>query len=297
VRTISAGLAAHLASGATTLCHCWKLALRSGETIGFTDHDRDLAFDGVTFERDAGFTATEIESALGLSVDNLEAAGALSSGSLSEARLAAGDFDDAAIELWRVNWSDVSQSLLLRKGNLGEVTRSKHAFTAELRGLAHVLNQPKGRIYQFGCDAVLGDGRCTVDLDAPAFRADASIVSSEDNRRFLVDGADGFAGDWFQRGTATFASGLNLSRSGDIKFHRFESGGARIELWHPMPFDIVPGDQLILRAGCDKQFATCRLKFSNAVNFRGFPHIPGDDFVLTYVSRTDADNDGESRNG
>lgn len=297
MRSLPADLAAHLASGATTLCHCWKLTTGNGESFGFTDHDRDLAFGGITFERDAGFTATEIESALGLSVDNLEAAGALSSGTLSEARLGAGDFDNAAIEVWRVNWADVNQRLLLRKGNLGEVTRSTTAFSAELRGLAHVLNQPKGRIYQFGCDAALGDGRCKVDLDAPAFRANATIVSSEDNRRFIADGADGFVNDWFQRGLVFFTSGANQGRGGEIKSHRLESGGARIEIWHPMPFDVAPGDHLVLKAGCDKQFATCRTKFSNAVNFRGFPHIPGDDFVLTYVSRSDSGNDGESRNG
>ena len=27
-------------------------------------------------------------------------------------------------------------------------------------------------------------------------------------------------------------------------------------------------------------FATCRAKFANAVNFRGFPHMPGNDYIL-----------------
>ncbi|MDX5493645.1 MAG: phage BR0599 family protein, partial [Alphaproteobacteria bacterium] len=30
----------------------------------------------------------------------------------------------------------------------------------------------------------------------------------------------------------------------------------------------------------DKQFTTCRDRFANAVNFRGFPHMPGNDFVM-----------------
>jgi uncharacterized phage protein (TIGR02218 family) len=297
MRTLPSGLADHLASGTTTLCHCWKLMTRGGEIMGFTDHDRDLVFDGVTFERDAGFAASEIESSLGLQVDNLEAAGALTSERLNEDRLLAGDFDDAGFEVWRVNWQDVSQRVLLRRGNLGEVTRSRHAFSVELRGLAHRLGQPKGRIYQFGCDAVLGDNRCGVDLDAPAFRADAVVIVVQENRSFLFDGADAFANDWFARGTLEFTSGPNQGRSGGIKLHRLEAGGARIEIWHPMPLAVAAGDTVILRAGCDKQFSTCRLKFSNVPNFRGFPHIPGDDFVLTYVSRNDPTNDGASRNG
>ena len=38
---------------------------------------------------------------------------------------------------------------------------------AVLRGLAEALNRPQGRVIQSACDAVLGDGRCGVNLDAP----------------------------------------------------------------------------------------------------------------------------------
>ena len=91
MRTLPPGLSAHLASGTTTLCHCWKLMPVTGPALGFTDHDRDLVFDGVTFEAQAGFEASEIESSLGLSVDNLEASGALESTQLDAERLRAGD--------------------------------------------------------------------------------------------------------------------------------------------------------------------------------------------------------------
>ena len=103
---------------------------------------------------------------LGLSVDNLEATGALSSAQLSDTRLAAGDFDHAQIEVWKVNWQDVSQRVLARKGHLGEVSYGQGAFKVEVRGLAHLLNQKKGRLYHFGCDATLGDALCGVNLTA-----------------------------------------------------------------------------------------------------------------------------------
>ena len=158
------------------------------------------------------------------------------------------------------------------------------------------MNQPKGRIYQFGCDAVVGDQRCSADLDSPAFRSDGVIVSAEDGRHFITSGASAFSENWFTRGTMQFTSGANAGRTGEIKFHRQLTAGAQIELWQPVPEPVGNGDAIILRAGCDKQFATCRSKFANGVNFRGFPHIPGDDFVLTYVSRADTALDGESRN-
>lgn len=64
------GLADHLASGATTVCRCWAVVRRDGTTLGFTDHDLPLSFDGIDFRADAGMTAQAIETSLGLSVDN-----------------------------------------------------------------------------------------------------------------------------------------------------------------------------------------------------------------------------------
>jgi len=49
-------------------------------------------------------------------------------------------------------------------------------------------------------------------------------------------------------------------------------------------------------AGCDKTAETCRAKFSNFLNFRGFPHIPGDDWVTAYP-KNGAVHDGSSLQG
>ena len=283
MRQLPDGLAAHLASGATTLCHCWRVELRSGEVMGFTDHDRTISFDDTTSDAESGFTATEIDSALGLAVDNLEASGALSSDLLSEARLKAGDFDAAVVELWRVNWQDVSQRVLLKRGSLGEVTRGRGFFTAELRGLTQALNQPAGRLFQFGCDALLGDARCGVNLGSPAFSAEVAVNSCSALRLLDVSGAQVFPAGFFARGTFNFLSGANAGRSGEIKFHRVPGASVNIELWQPLAFDAARGDRMVLRAGCDRQFTTCRAKFNNAARFRGFPHMPGDDFVMSYA--------------
>ena len=79
MRQLPAALQSALDSGTTTLCWCWKLTTRDGAVLGFTDHDRDLDFDGVTYRATTGFTASDMQSSLGLNVDNLEVAGALSS--------------------------------------------------------------------------------------------------------------------------------------------------------------------------------------------------------------------------
>lgn len=47
-------------------------------------------------------------------------------------------------------------------------------------------------------------------------------------------------------------------------------------------------------ATCDKRWATCRDVFANAVNFRGFPTAPGEDFLTLYPSEGER-NDGGRR--
>lgn len=296
MKTLPGELAAHLAGGVTTLCWCWLVKTHDGRVMGFTDHDRDIAFNGVTFAAATGFDATESEASLGLSVDNVDVSGVLSSDRLNEADLAAGVFDDAEVEIWLVNWAAPEQRSLLRRGNLGEVTRSAHAFSAEIRGVAHRLDQPTGRLYRFGCDAELGDARCGVDIDSPYYRGTGSVVAV-DEHRLVVAGLDAFAPGWFARGRFAWLDGANAGRASEVKAHRVTEAGVVIVLWRAMPQAVAAGDAFAVTAGCDKQFSTCREKFANGVNFRGFPHMPGNDFAMSYPRRNDPRNDGGRRGG
>lgn len=283
MKTLAAGLQAHLDSGATTLCWCWRLTRRDGIALGFTDHDRDLIFDGTTFEAAAGFSATEIKDAVGLSVDNLDVEGALQSGRLDEAQLAGGAFDEARVEIFRVNWQDTSQRVLMRTGSLGEVKRTGSAFSAEVRGLAHYLGQPKGRLYQYTCDADLGDARCGVALDNPAYRGTGVVTVALSSRSFVASGLGAYANGWFARGLVTFTSGANAGRAMEVKLHALSAGVVTLELWQELAAAPDIGDAFTVTAGCDRHLATCRDRFGNVANFRGFPHMPGNDFVTSFA--------------
>jgi uncharacterized phage protein (TIGR02218 family) len=216
----------------------------------------------------------------------------LSAATLNEADLASGLYDDAAIEIWRVNWASPDQRVLMRKGSLGEVKRGKTAFTCEVRGLAHRLNQPVGRVYGHSCDADLGDARCGKDISGSAFTATASVLAAVDRRRFTVTGLDAYASGWFAGGRLVFTGGANAGRAMEVKRH---TPGA-IELWQAMSETIAPGDAFTVSAGCDKQFATCKAKFANGVNFRGFPYMPGNDAALAPPTQSQP-LDGGSRYG
>lgn len=285
MKAISPSLQSHLQSGATTLCWCWRLTRKDGATQGFTDHDRALSFDGTVFEAAAGFTASDITDSLGLSVDNLEVTGAISSPALDEDDLAAGRYDDATVEIYRVNWQSPADRVLMRYGSLGEVRRSGHAFTAEVRGLAHYLQQPKGRLYQYTCDADFGDARCGVNIDTPAFKGVAAVTAAISARKFEVSGLGAFGTGFFTRGLAEFTSGAAAGLKIEVKAHVKASGVVSLELWSDAQGPPAAGDTLTVTAGCDKYMATCKNRFGNAVNFRGFPDMPGNDFVTKVARR------------
>lgn len=294
MRSLPAGLQDHLDSAATSLAWCWRLTRRDGQRLGFTDHDRALAFDATTFEAAAGFTATELHDGVGLNVDNLDVTSALRSDSLNEDDLAAGHFDDARVEIFRVNWQDVSQRVLMRSGSIGEVRRTGTTFTAEIRGLAHYLQQPRGRLYQRACDADLGDARCQVDLSGPTRRATGTVIAIDAARILNVTGLAAFKSGDLARGQLQWTTGANSGARIEIKRHTSGPDGFTLELWQDMARAIGVGDAFTATVGCDKAFATCRDTFSNTANFQGFPHIPGADFVTTYPNSDDPGGSGEA---
>lgn len=277
---IAPDLAAHLAGGLTTLCHAWAVTRTDGALFGFTDHDRDLAFDGMTFRADSGLSARALQQGTGLSVDNTEALGLLSDAGLSEADIVAGRFDGAEVRCWRVNWADPDQRLLQFRGTIGELQRNGASFTAELRGLTEALNRPLGRIYQKPCTAVLGDTACRVDLSGPDHSLTLTVAAIESTRVLRLAGAGTAPQGWFRRGRLIVLDGAAAGLHGTIKRDTAQSSQREVELWEPLRAPLAPGDSLRLLAGCDKRFSTCRDKFANLVNFQGFPDLPGDDWRI-----------------
>jgi uncharacterized phage protein (TIGR02218 family) len=297
MRLIPSSLQSKLDSGVTTLAQCWIVRRRDGGVLGFTDHDRDLIIEGISCRAGTGFAASEAAQRFDLSVDGAEISGALSDDLLSEADLAAGRYDAAAVESWLVDWSEPSLRLLTARGRLGEVRREGRAFTAELRGLADLLSQDSGRLYTAGCGADLGDGRCRVDLGSPAWRGTGSVAATFGVSTFAVAGLDGFAPGLFGGGRLSWSSGANAGTAIEIKQHRVVGGQIRLSLWQAMAEPVAPGDGFVITAGCDKRFATCRDRFGNAGNFRGFPQIPGNDFVVSYPVPGTPGNGGGSLTG
>jgi len=291
---VYAAFFAALKRPSTGVCHVWRVTRLDGTEYLFTDHDQDLtlAIAGgdptgsplpaglLTFSSVTSFAVTATKKSQGLSVDNISIIGTVDAdvtpSGVTENDILAELFADATVEIWLCCWTDLAAGLMpLKKGTLGTMTFRTTGFEAEMRGLAERLQRRVHRIFSIECDAVLGDSRCGVVLTgSPGFTRAVTVQSVISNRTFEVDLPEDE--EWAQYGLASFIGGANAGLAREIIEHiAGASGGvATITLLIPMPFTVQAGDTLNIVAGCDKTFVTCRDKFDNAINHRGFPLIP-----------------------
>lgn len=352
MRSASTALANHFSQAVTTLATLWRVTRRDGQVFGFTDHDQDIVFGGVTYKAKTGYRRSEFAARADLSVPDAEFWGILDSNEIDTNSLRAGVWDGARISVFVVNWADLTQgSLQICEGWLGEVIcRDDGTFRAEVRGLAQRLNQTIGELYSPECRADLGDSRCKIPL-RPALRqnstaytvgtfvrvetdtnatgtyreqeriyecttagttaatqpvfntainsttTDGSViwtarqawtlpatVQSSPNRTTIVVQNTGHIvtrpDGWFDFGVVVFETGNNTQVIREVL--TWTQATRTLTLFLPLPFDATAGNILRVSPGCDKRLATCRDKFSNRLNFRGEPFVPGSDSVVKY---------------
>ncbi len=166
MRDVPEELTARIESGAARLCHAWVLRRKDGAELGFTDHDRDLVVEGVLCRAASGWTAGAADSAVGLSAGSIAVAGGLDDAAITDADVEAGLYDGASVVLWRVDWDWPELRVRLWAATLARIRRDGAGFAAELEGPLAKLERVVGRTFGRDCDAVLGDGRCGVEIEA-----------------------------------------------------------------------------------------------------------------------------------
>lgn len=109
------------------------------------------------------------------------------------------------------------------------------------------------------------------------------VTGVVDRRILTIDVVDARASDdWFNYGALVFESGLNTGVVSEIK--DWDATTKIITLYISVPFNIYPGCKVRLYPGCDKRLSTCKNRFSNVLNYRGEPFVPGQDELISYAS-------------
>jgi len=274
MKNITTPLKNHLGQEVTTLCTCWKAIRTDGQVYGFTDLDIDITFEGVTYLSTAGYTPTAITTSSELNVDDLQVEAIITHDLITEADLYAGKWDYAEIDFFQLNYQDLTQGKMgLRRGWLGEVSAKNNSFVAEHRSLTQKLQQSIGRVIAPGCDAVLGDTRCALDLAAFTF---AGVVETVTSRREFDDSSLTQDDAYFDYGLVTWVTGDNAGLKMEVKTYLVGS----VILQLPMPYEVQVGDTYSIVAGCNKTTDHCKNKFVNYVNYQGYPDVPGNDSLM-----------------
>ncbi len=281
----------------TTLARLHAVRRRDGAVFGFTDHDRDIApggrFGALVFRAGAALEAGALEAVNGLAVDNGAVFGALSGEAIREGDILAGRWDGAEIASWVADWRDPAARRLVFRGTIGRIIRRDGTFEAEIRGPAEALERPLGRVFHRRCDAVLGDARCKVDLEAPGYGVEWAIAAVEDGGRvLLLRGSDGFDEGWFTHGRLEILDGAAAGHVAVVREDGRAEGNRRVVLWESPAMVPAAGDRVRLLAGCDRRAETCRRKFDNLVNFRGFPHLPPEGWIVRYPASGEVHDGG-----
>lgn len=260
----------------TTIAFCWRIERADGVALGFTSHDRDLAFGGLTYRAAPGMMPSAIARSAGFEADTIDVTGALTGDAITAEDLAAGRWDGATARLFAVDWADPAAApMLLARGSLGDVERRDGAFTAELRGAASVLDRPAAETTTPDCRATLGDRRCGMDMAGR--RRIVAVVPGIDAATFVADPAEPTA-NAYAYGRLRWVTGRNGGLAAEI----LSSAGQALTLRAPPPYAVAAGTLVELSEGCDRLHATCRDRFANAANFRGEPWLPGNDLLTRY---------------
>ena len=283
MRDIDPYTAERLSRQAASLCLCVRITRTDGFEVGLTNHHADLQFGGTLFQANPGMTMDSLVMTADLAPDHGDILTGLSEGGVTLNDIDADRYARARAEVWRVDHEDVAARLLLSAGTIGEITRDGDTISMEYRGQTHALSKVTGRLYQRSCDAQLGDSRCGVDLDTAELQGQGT-VSGQDGLRGEIEGLALEAGI-ASGGVAVIQDGPLAGASRTIRTHSVVGASTELVLWEPFSLPLEGGEAIMISAGCDKRFATCRDRFSNALGFRGFPDIPGTDVLAVETTR------------
>ncbi|TAD75875.1 MAG: DUF2163 domain-containing protein [Sphingomonadales bacterium] len=256
-----------------TVATYWRIYRRDGAALAFTSHDRNLTFGGMRHLAAPGMIPAAIHLTADLSQDSAEVQGALTHDSIREWELAAGLFDEAAIEIGAVDWSSLEHHALYT-GQIGQIEDDRSQFSAELRSTKSLLEQDLVPRTSPTCRAEFCGRGCGLS----AMRFTTTLVLADvdlDANRVQFAGIDG---ETYLEGRVRFMAGPQTG----VVYGVIDADDDWLVLDRPLVAGTPLGTRAELREGCDHTITTCVGRFGNAANFRGEPFLPGNDLLARY---------------
>lgn len=268
-------LPTHLAGATLTPCvSAYLVSPIDASIVGVTSWSQNLTgvpgYDGVTFKSTSGMTGSNVESQPGKPT-NMEADLFLVAAGISEADALAGKWSRAPVTVLWMNYEALGMGqYILQAGNLGQFVQRGQLLTTEIMGFLQALEQQYGKVTRAECDYEFCDAGCTLDIEDFTVTGELTAVTSQTVFR---DSSRTEANDAFGNGKITFTSGNNDGYSFHID--AYDNATKQFTLRTPTPYLPVIGDDYEAVIGCRKRhIEDCVTRFSNVLNFNGFPFVP-----------------------
>jgi len=276
----------------------WRIQRTDGSRFRFTDHDTAIYFQGQYYSASLGFNVSATQRESGLNEQNKEAAGIIdddSGSGITFKDLRAGRYRNAVVFEYLVDWEYPWLGPLYEtKYSIADLKFDGFVWKADLVGQAKYLRMPVGKIYNRNCRHTLGmchdiansadelvhiEPHCQFDM-AGNFTNDNTTL----NPATITNTTVTMVNTTFPRKIFRVPIHIDYEpqdfKYGLVSLNPDGSDNAEFTTFIDMPFDVTVGDQVTLTAGCDKTLATCNGKFSNRLNFGGYPDIPNTDRAI-----------------
>jgi uncharacterized phage protein (TIGR02218 family) len=287
VRSLGAELEAHLAGNAHTLATMLRLDLVNGETLAFTNHDAELAYDfggdEAVYQPWTGINPSDVVLAVGFEASNFEVTGPIGD-VITRTAVLGGKYRKALARLFIVNHADLTQGAIkIMQGRVAVSRVEGPRFVFEVRNALDLLNQSQGRALSPYCSAIFGDSSTGCPVVRTAYPC--TVTSVTDAFRFTVDLDGDHADDFFNFGSTDFLTG-DLVGTEEAKVFDYNGTTGAVELYEPLIAAPEVGDTLNLYRGCSKllksddaDLPTC-FTYGAVEDFRGWPEVPSSRFYM-----------------
>lgn len=244
---------------------CLRMQMSAGKLLCFTDSDMDVFYENERYRAGGYFTPNSVVSSNELSEDNFSISGIIDGDLITKKAITSGDFSNSYIELFVIK---NNKKNILKTGWIGDISYNDNKFTASINSLSSKTNNLIGKCYSPNCRAEFADRYCKLNKGNYSFSGEVTALI--DSYSF-IDSSRNEPNDYFSQGVLEFISGQNKGK----KYNIFSFQRHQISIDSTTIQEIKIGDSYIVTAGCNKSLHECINKFSNAVNFRGEPYIPG----------------------
>lgn len=255
--------------------------LANGTILTYTDLDLPVAWNGYVYSASSILVSgLRYKGSLGVNVDQQKIAiSARQADTLGGVpfmqALQQGAFDGAIIQREKAffsSWPTTGGSLvpigavIMFKGrvsSIDDIGRTTAQATAAADTVFLDIDMPR-RLWSPQCTHVLYDSGC--GLARGTYSAKGTVGAGATNTWIPWSSASAS----YAQGSITFTSGANSGAVATIK----SADSTGLTLVYPLPNVPTAGDAFTAAQGCDHTTTTCKSKFNNLSNFRGYPFVP-----------------------